>query len=58
MRIRTPDGVGVPFSTVAEAQMGRSFSTIRRVDRNRTVNIRADVDKKKVDMAASLPLRC
>ena len=51
MKIRTPDGVEVPFSSVAEAEMGRSFSTIIRVDRNRTINIRADADKEKVDLA-------
>lgn len=51
MKIRTPAGVEVPFSSVAEATMGRSFSRINRVDRNRTINVRADVDKGKVDLA-------
>jgi len=51
MRIRTPDGVEVPFSAVAEARMGQSFSTIRRVNRNRTISVTADVDKESVDMA-------
>jgi multidrug efflux pump subunit AcrB len=44
MRIRTPDGGEVPFSVVAEADMGRGFSTIRRVDRRRAINVTADVD--------------
>ena len=44
-------GLEVPFSSVAEAEMGRSFSNIIRVDRNRTINIRADADKEKVDLA-------
>jgi len=50
MRIRTPEGVEVPFSSVAEAKMGQSFSTIRRVNRNRTISVTADVDKESVDM--------
>lgn len=50
MRIRTADGNAVPFGDVAEATMGRSFSTIQRIDRNRTVAVLADVDKEKVDM--------
>jgi multidrug efflux pump subunit AcrB len=50
MRIRTPEGIEVPFSTVAEAKMGQSFSTIRRVNRNRTISVTADVDKESVDM--------
>lgn len=50
MRVRTPDGTEVPFSAVAVAEMGRSFSTIRRVDRNRTISITADADKEAVNM--------
>lgn len=45
MRIRTPDGGEVPFSTVATASMGRGFASITRVDRERTINVRADVDE-------------
>ena len=51
MRIRTADNTEVPFSAVADASMGRSFSTIRRVDRNRTISITADADKESVNMA-------
>ena len=43
MRIRTPDGREVAFSEVAEAQYGRGFSTITRVDRQRTINVTADL---------------
>ena len=50
--IRTPAGVEVPLSEVAELQMGRSFTTIRRVDRNRTVNITADVNKETANIEA------
>jgi multidrug efflux pump subunit AcrB len=44
MRVRTPDGAEVPFWTVAQAELGRGYSTIRRTDRQRTVNVTADVD--------------
>lgn len=45
MRIRTPDGSQVAFRTVARANMGRGFATIRRTDRQRVVNVTADVDR-------------
>lgn len=51
MRIRTPEGIEVPFSSVAEAKMGRGFSSIRRVNRNRTINVKADVNKKEANLA-------
>ncbi len=44
MRIRTPDGMEIPFPQVAEARIGRGSSTIRRVDRNRAVSVTAGVD--------------
>jgi multidrug efflux pump subunit AcrB len=44
MRIRTPAGAEVPFSQVADADVGRGFSTITRVDHRRTINVTADVD--------------
>jgi len=50
MRIQTANGVDVPFSEVAEATMGRGFSTITRVDRRRTINITADADKENTDL--------
>ncbi|MEO2199116.1 MAG: efflux RND transporter permease subunit [bacterium] len=43
MRIRTPDGADVPFTSVAEVETGRGFSIIRRVDRQRAVNVTAAV---------------
>lgn len=52
MKIRTPEGVEIPFSQVAEAQLGSGFSTIRRVDRNRAVNVSADAEKGQVDTNA------
>ncbi len=45
MRIRTPDGGEVPFSTVADATIGRGFASITRVDRERTINVQAEVDE-------------
>ena len=45
MRIRTPSGAEVPFSSVAEAALGRGFASVTRVDRRRTINVRADVDE-------------
>ena len=44
MRVRTPAGAEVPFSTVAQANLGRGFASIKRVDRRRAINITADVD--------------
>ena len=40
MRIRTPDGGEVPFRQVAVMEPGRGFASIKRVDRNRAVNVR------------------
>jgi multidrug efflux pump subunit AcrB len=45
VRIRTLDGAEVPFRTVAEAELGRGFATIRRADRMRVVNVTANVDR-------------
>jgi len=52
MRIRTPDGTEVPFSAVAEMIPGKSLPTIRRIDRNRTLNIEADVNHEESDISA------
>ncbi|MDT8384129.1 MAG: efflux RND transporter permease subunit [Gammaproteobacteria bacterium] len=52
MRIRSPDGAEVPFGNVAEVSMGHGFSTIRRVDRQRVVNVTADLDKQTADARA------
>ncbi|MGI9304047.1 MAG: efflux RND transporter permease subunit, partial [Gammaproteobacteria bacterium] len=50
--IRTADGVEVPFSDVAQARVGRSFSTINRINRNRTINVRGDVNKQTARIEA------
>jgi len=52
MRIRTPSGVEVPFSEVAQASFGRGFSEIRRVDMARTINISADANKESANLEA------
>ena len=44
MRIRTPGGAEVPFGQVAEVQEGRGFASIKRVDRQRAINVTAAVD--------------
>ncbi|MDH3640402.1 MAG: efflux RND transporter permease subunit, partial [Gammaproteobacteria bacterium] len=50
MRIRTPAGVEVPFTEVATVTVGQSYSTIKRINRNRTMNVTADIDKESADL--------
>lgn len=50
MRVRAAGGLEIPFSRVAEMKVGKSFTSIRRVDRQRALNITADVDKKTTDV--------
>jgi multidrug efflux pump subunit AcrB len=45
LRIRTPGGGEVPFYAVARAQRGRGYATIKRADRQRVINVRADIDE-------------
>ena len=45
MRIRTPEGIEVPFSSVASATLARGYTTIRRVDGQRVVTVTADVNR-------------
>ncbi|MXY25457.1 MAG: efflux RND transporter permease subunit [Acidobacteria bacterium] len=52
MRIRTPNGGEVPFSQVAEVQPGRGFASIKRIDRNRAVNVTATIDPATTSAAA------
>jgi len=44
MRIRTPSGGEVPFYAVAKARAGIGYSTIKRANRQRAINVTADVD--------------
>ena len=54
LRIRTPSGGEVPFYAVATATMDRGYSTIKRVDRQRTINVTADVDESRGNAAEIL----
>ncbi len=47
LRIRLPDGRGVPLSVVAEITEGRSPTSIERVNGRRVLNVTADVDESK-----------
>ncbi len=50
LSIRTPAGNSVPLDSVASIDVGRGFAQIRRVDRRRTVNVQADVDKSTANV--------
>ena len=50
LRIRTPDGVEVPFDAVADFEITDGFASITRVDRRRVINITADADKGVADL--------
>ena len=54
MRIRAADGAEIPFAAVAEIELGRGYSDIRRVNRQRVVTVRADVDRDAVTPEAVL----
>ena len=46
MRIRTAEGVEVPFNQVAQVNIKQGYATIERAQRYRVVKITADVDEK------------
>jgi multidrug efflux pump subunit AcrB len=52
IRVRTKSGLEVPFSRIAQANVVKSFTSIKRVDRRRALNISADADKQTIDVAA------
>lgn len=52
MYIRTPAGVDVPFSEVAEITVGVSPAVIKRVGRQRVVDVTGDVNKESANMEA------
>jgi multidrug efflux pump subunit AcrB len=52
MRIRTPSGDEVPFSSVANVTYGSAFSRISRQNRKRTVTVSADIDPEQVEPGA------
>ena len=49
MRIRTPAGDEVPFSSVAEVSFGEAYSRITRQNRKRVVTVSADIDEENVE---------
>lgn len=49
MLFRTPDGNAVPFATVADFEVGDSYSAITRVDGRRAISITAAANKDKVE---------
>ena len=46
MRIRTPNGGEVPFSIAAKAELDRGYASIYRTDRQKVINVTADVDQR------------
>ncbi len=52
MLITAPDGRVVPLSNVATLKPARGPSKITRIDLNRTLNIRAEIDKDRVNATA------
>ena len=51
MRIRTPNGDDVPFGAVAEMSFGTGYSSISRLNRQRTITVSADIDTDIVESA-------
>jgi len=49
MWIRTPNGEEVPFYQVADVEIGTGFTSITRVNQNRSITISADIDPVKVE---------
>ena len=49
MLISTRDGRQVPLSNVAQLSPSRGPSRITRIDQNRTINVRAELDKEAVN---------
>jgi multidrug efflux pump subunit AcrB len=45
MRVRLPDGSELAFAVVAEAEMGRGFSSIQRADRRRVISVSCGIDQ-------------
>jgi multidrug efflux pump subunit AcrB len=48
MRIRSADGAEVPFSGVARARFERGYADIQRTNRQRVVNVVANVDRSRI----------
>ena len=50
LRIQTADGRRIPLEQVARLLPGKSPASIRRIDRYRTVNVSADINKQQANM--------
>ncbi|MDA0934949.1 MAG: efflux RND transporter permease subunit, partial [Planctomycetota bacterium] len=50
MRIRTPAGAEIPFETVADVELGRGYSAIRRTSRSREISVTTEVDETRTDV--------
>ena len=48
MFIRTQNGSEIPFRQLATLEFSKGFSSIRRVDRSRAINVTANVDISKI----------
>lgn len=48
MKLRTADGALIPFTELAEIEFAKGYNAIVRVNRERSVNVRARVDKANV----------
>jgi multidrug efflux pump subunit AcrB len=51
MYIRTPSGTEVPFFSVADVEVGTSYSTIVRENRKRAITVTADADLALIEPA-------
>ncbi|MFQ3236568.1 MAG: multidrug efflux pump subunit AcrB [Paraglaciecola sp.] len=49
MRIRTVSGEDIPFSEVANIEMGKGYGAIIRVNGNRSITVNAKADKSQID---------
>ncbi|MGB0895068.1 MAG: efflux RND transporter permease subunit [Parashewanella sp.] len=49
MMIRTPNGVAVPFSSVANIEKADSYASISRIDGSRAITVMANVDKDIIE---------
>lgn len=49
MKLRTADGSLIPFTELADIRFAKGYNTITRIDRERSVRVRARVDKERVE---------
>ncbi|MGQ4275579.1 efflux RND transporter permease subunit [Pseudidiomarina sp. E22-M8] len=49
MKLRTANGGLIPFTELANIRFAKGYNTITRINRERSVNVRARVDKERVE---------